>query len=175
MSQINPTVSAIGSGVATYGKIQAVIGTILAVLIVGVLVYFGFDRLKDKHTSSADGTIASVNSPGCTPDNSNQNIVTYSCPVSISYTVDGKSYTISQTLIQTKQAVVNDKVVIRYDPSNPAEGLVEFPPKTMGYVFLGSAALILLFTIVNTTLVFKSDAYATVTGGAAIAGLIRRV
>lgn len=172
--KIDPTVSAIGGGVATYGKIRAVFGAIFATLIIIVLIAFGVDRLNDKHTAKVSGTVTAITTPpGCT-SSVNDKVTTYSCPVTVGYSVDGKSYTITQTIGDTKATVVGQQVDVQYVPSDPSDALVEFPPKSMAYLLFGAAALVFVIVLVNTILVFKSQAYATVSGGIGIVDLMRR-
>lgn len=168
--KIDPTVAAIGSGVATYGKIRAVFGAVLGAIIIIAVIALGINRLDDKHTSSVNGSITSITTPpGCT-SSTYKGVTTYSCPVTVSYTVNGTSYTISHTLDDSKAAVVGQQISVQYDPSNPSDGIVEYPPKSMAYIFFGAAALVLIIVVINTMLVFKSQSYATVYGGMGIAG-----
>lgn len=172
--KIDPTASAIGGGLASFGKIRAVIGAFLAVIIIIVLISFGYDRLKDKHTAVADGHVTAITTPpGCTAT-PGKNITTYSCPVTITYSADGKNYTLSQTLNDNSAATVGQRVSVQYDPTNPSDAIVEMDPKTAAYLLFGAAGIIFIMVLINTILVFKSQAYATVSGGVGIVDLIRR-
>jgi hypothetical protein len=172
--KIDPTASAIGGGLASFGKIRAVIGAFLAVIIIIVLISFGYDRLHDKHTAVADGHVTAITTPpGCTAT-PGKDITTYSCPVTISYSANGNTYTLTQTLTDDSAFTVGERVTVYYDPTNPSDSIVEFDPKTAAYLLFGGAGIIFFIVLINTILVFKYQAYATVSGGVGIVDLIRR-
>lgn len=174
---MSDTASTVSSGFAIYGRIRAVIISIFLILGIIVLIAFGVDRLNDKHTAEVMGTVSSITPPGCTSITDNKgNIISYTCPVTVSYIVNGTTYTISTTLNQSTAATVGQgNVNVQYIPTDPKDGVVEEPPKDMAYLFFGIAGFIFVLMVVNLYFMFKSQSYATVMGGAAIAGgLLRR-
>ena len=99
---MNDTVNSIYSGLATYGRIKAIIGSVVAGIVVVILIVVGTKMwfTKDKQTSHTEGKVMDM----------------ISSHYSIQYTVDNKNYFIPGS---DKNTVNGQTVDVLYDPSNP--------------------------------------------------------
>ena len=96
----------------------------------------------DKHTSLVKGSVTQTNCPASS-----------SCPTSINYTVDGKSYTLSGSFISPLPSTVN----VAYDPKNPSDSERGGPSLGLPALLMGAAVLVLIFgyVVYRVTMAYK--------------------
>ena len=170
--------SEVYTGVAAFGRFQAVIGAIVGVIIAIILIIIGSMRLRDKHTASALMKITSVKQ--CTQqtqtDNQGNTSVNYACTIAVSFTAsNGKTYSNpSVSVISTKPLSTGMAITLRYDPSSPSSIVQEASPKALGWGLIGGGILIGGLAIGAAVLSFKSKGFAAVEGTAGLIGAFRR-
>ena len=126
-----------------------IFAAILAVIVLGVGVYFTFFRSKGYEKTEA--TIVSIeNDPDYIPDPDTENDA--GRIVTVKYTVDGKEYT-AQLDSDSPSYEVGKTVHIQYDPQNPAKITSS---KGFGIYFMIAGAVILLL-VVGLTVKKKLD------------------
>lgn len=118
-SQSHPTGIASQSynGIASFGKIVAVIGAVITTIICIIVIIFGLITIFDKNPKQA--TQATITSVICY-DMYEQNTHKYICSLHLNYMVNGQAYTAvldNQKLNQLY--TVGQTITIYYDPRNP--------------------------------------------------------
>jgi hypothetical protein len=156
------------SGLATFGKIEAVIGAIVATIIGIILVIVGIVLIRHRSNLKGVEGIVIQNSQCSTNMQCGGNNCTshFSCTTDVKYTFDGKLYT---EKISTGNSTYSsgDKIVVYLDPNNPsqAEGIPS--PKWIGWVIIGVGFVILISSWTWVYITRKSKVAAAVGGAAA--------
>lgn len=173
------------SGAASFGKIRAIIGTILGTIIGIALIIGGIAAIKHKRIFTRKTIGKSVNSqnpPQTIPiSNCDSTIVKdnnrqYQCHFIVQYTVENKNYTkIFNTNSNTNYSEQTD-IVIYYDPTNPENvSLYEDDYKIVGYIFIGLGILLLLSSWIGLWIVYKYKFAAAASGVAGAIDMVRAI
>ena len=165
MADSNQIGKSIYSGTVAVGKINAVISVLFGLIIGTALIIYGYHESKDPHTQKVTGTI--TNDPTCT-SNQNQNMTLYTCNVDITYTVDGKDYSIS-TQTTGDLYKKGSTISLFYNPSNPQDSVVgTMTPVQVEHVFIGIGITVFLFTIILGVLAWKSEGFTAILGASTL-------
>lgn len=177
--------SKLGSSLATYARMKAVIGIIVSAIVVVVLVLIGRSLMKTKHSASAMmvvkqvGFVADASATGsatssaCTPIITKES-VRYQCIVSGEFTVRGRTVAASNLNYSGSRPIgAGEALKVYYDPNNPSDVVTgKVGKKTLGIVLIVVAVLIALLSVISTVFVFSSKGYAMIQGGVgAMSGL----
>lgn len=163
------------SGVAMYGRFEAVLGVIFGVIISIVLVSIGISRLHDPHTSVAQMTVTDVSSCSqnttTTTTESRGTIVTNLCNISVAFNAsNGKRYTVQNVEVSWPSPLkVGMLINLRYDPAKPTSVVQEMSPRALGWGLIGGGVLLSAIVIGIAILSFKSKGFAAVEGTASLA------
>jgi hypothetical protein len=156
------------TGASEFGKINAVIGLIFAIIICTGLIIGGIYliRERDKITSEVTGTVLNAN---CLPVANNQ----YSCSFDVKYNVNNKEYT--RRFKRTGDPIQNsDNIEVSFDPENPDNSYIDYMSKKLtGEILLGIGIFVLVASIISTFLTFRYKFFAAAQGVAAGVNLIR--
>jgi hypothetical protein len=151
--------SEIYSGLASFGKVQSVIGFVVVGLIFIVMISIGGYLVASN--SKYKKTLATISIVNCQLVNTK-----YNCDANIKYIIDSKEY---NTTIKIEGLAndlkINDVIDIEYNSSSPTtirqtSNLNQY----LGWILIAIAFVILILGIVSTILVFKYKPYAAYTG-----------
>lgn len=168
--------SGIYSGVALYGRFQAVLGVVIGVIISIILISYGISRLHDPHTSDAQMNITEVSA--CNQQmisgNKGNTYAQYSCNISVSFIAsNGNKYNVSNINVNSSVPLkVGMSIYLRYDPSNPSSVVQEISPRTLGWGLIAGGILVSAIAIGIAVLSFKYKGFAAVEGTASLASSI---
>jgi len=166
------------TGLATVGRVRAVIGAIVVFIITIILIFAGAATLKSPHTGSAAMTVTKVHT--CTTsvqsDGKNQT-TTVNCVVDLVYTLDGQQ--VAPTNVRYSSSVpvqVGQTLNLRYDPAHPLD-VKEMPnPKLVGWGLILGGIIISAISITMAVFTIKSKQFAAIQGSVGIAqSLMHRV
>lgn len=159
--------SEIYSGLASFGKVQSVIGLVIVGFIFLALMGVGIYLITSN--SKFQKTTAKINFVICTMLNSR-----YNCETIVEYTIDTKTYNTSLTLNNLLVPFNKDDTIeIEYNTESPGNiREISSSNKYLGWILVGIAVVILIFSTISTILVFKYKPYAAYTG---VQSLIPRV
>lgn len=150
------------TGLATYGRIQAIMGFIVALLVGGAFVGFGLwiALSKDVHTSTATGTVrdASCNSSSKTPE----------CVMTVLFNDANGTPVIAKVTATDKFYVTGEKCEVRYDPNNPSDAEVGKAGKWLGWVFVAAGVAVILIAGLVLYFALKHKEVAAIGGGLSI-------
>ena len=146
------------NGLAVYGRVKAIIGSVIAGIVVVILLVVGTKMwfTKDTQTRHAEGKVMDmVNSQ-----------------YSIQYTVDGKLYMINGS---GKNVVNGQTVDVLYDPSDPYSARVssQISNHSVGGILLLIGMVIGIITATSLYFTLKYKDYAAAEGGLTAATQIR--
>lgn len=167
--------SGLYSGVAMYGRFQAVIGVIVGVIVSVILISLGISRLHDPHTSSANMSITdAVCGQSTTTDKNGNTIINYTCTISVVFIAsNGKRYTAQSVEVSSPTPLkIGMTINLRYNPANPSSVVQEMSPKALGWGLIGGGVLVSAIAIGIAYLSFRSKGFAAVEGTASIASSI---
>jgi hypothetical protein len=157
------------TGAAIYGRISAVIGSAVMILIALVLAVGGFAKLRDPRTSKAMMTIASVKS--CTENRQYKNGQEggYDCIIDVLYYSDNLPRYVDSVHVYNhpQKLVAGQEIELRYNPSKPDDVAYELAPST-GYPMIGGAVLLTLLAIGWVYVVFEYKGVAAIGGISAL-------
>lgn len=161
------TGDAIYTGLSDVGKAKSTIGLIfgiiISIILIAIAIYLFTRNQKDIVNSTAK-----VTSSNCSKEGKSIN-----CQLQITYTINKKVYTGSiSTLTSTKYTTGMD-VPISYNSKNPLDVTYrQVNDKTVAFILLGIAVLLLLITSVSYYMTSHSKAYAAFEGAEGIARAI---
>jgi disulfide bond formation protein DsbB len=161
--------SEIYSGLASFGKVQSIIGLLFVglifVIMIGIGIYFIVNNTKYKKT------LATVVSSDCQQINGK-----YNCDIKLNYTIQSNIYNSFIKLSGfTNDVKVNETVEIEYNTSDPTSiRSVSSFNKYFGWILIGIALVIFIFGVVSTFLVFKYKPYAAYTGIQSLLPVVNR-
>lgn len=90
-----------------------------------LLPFFYWGISKSTHSVSADAEVIDIATKDIQSVTDQDEVTTYYAPV-VQYTIEGQDYTVeSSSFSKNVFEQKGDKVVVYYDPSNPAECLME--------------------------------------------------
>ena len=164
------------SDTASFGRIMAIVGAVIATIIGIGMIIGGIIALHHitSLTAQIQGEVINKNFSPCSATAEN-NIVKYNCILNVKYTVNGKDYT--QTLTTTNSNLnynTGDSILIYYDPKNPSNsGLTSDTTKTLGYILLIAAPFVILLPWVWVYITKKSKIAAAAGGVATIFDMFR--
>jgi hypothetical protein len=147
------------SGLATFGKIQSVIGLFFLFLIVIVMILIGSFLLSSE--SKYKNTNSTVIDASCVQVSN-----TYQCDINLSYFIEGKEYITPLKLNNLNSEIQkNTYIEIEYKSDSPTT--IRSPNNTLSWVGWGLimvSIFLLIIGIVSTFLTFKFKPYAAITG-----------
>lgn len=162
--------STISSGLATYSKVSSIIGAIIVSIIMIVLIILGIGEYRSNKSASVQGKVVTAS---CSPNSQNKG---YSCTITATYTVNGKDYQHTDTINGDQAYQPGQTLNIDYDPSNPVDSDFEpLPTHDIAWILFAIAIIIGILTFVHLYFVYKSETYATITGGLGVASDIRQI
>ena len=161
--------AAVYGGLATYGKINVIIGSVISGIIVIALLIFGANLVlkKDKQTELTEGSVTNVQVIQL-PDGKTS--VTYT----IIFNVNNKIYTIpgSGTSVMGGQIVS-----ILYDPANPSDARIasSLSSRTTGWILISFGIIIAIITGLYLYFTLKYKEFAAIGGGLTAASQISNI
>ena len=165
----------VGSGLAAFGRFQAVTGAIVAVVIGIIMIVIGSFMVRDPHTESTTAIVQNMfcgpvqtTSGGAMAASNNRP----SCTFVVTYNVNGQGY--SSTFDDTQFAYHNgETVTVYYDPKNPLSISVNArTTRTIGWVLIGVGILIPVIAIATAVFAMKSKEGAGILGAQQFADAI---
>lgn len=157
------------SGAATFGKIRAWIGVVIAFIIGGFLIYLGV-----KMVMNVPKRIATVNAKvidsdknyttiKCIPNVVN-NKTTYSCNFQLMYNINNIDYILDFASSSNTYNGLSS-TTLYYDPNDINNiSLISDNEKSTGYLFLGIAAFIIICSLIYLYIIYKVKFFAAATG-----------
>lgn len=156
------TGSVVYSGLATYGRVNVIIGSIISAIIIVILLIIGIILFFSKNTQTAktSGKIFNIN-----PANSTFNI---------SYSVGGNKYVINGS---GKGVVDGDTVDILYNPSNPSDArqASSMSKHTFGGIMIIVAIIWAIINGLSLYFTLKYKEFAAIEGGVTAAEQVREL
>lgn len=147
------------TGLATYGRVKAVMGFVVSLLVGGAFLACGLwvALSKEVRTSSATGTVreASCNATRNPPQ----------CHVTVAFTDANGNPVTAATSTSDKMYVVGEQCMVRYDPINPYDAQIGKSAKWMGWVFAGVGLLVMLIGGASLYVSMQYKAVAAIGGG----------
>lgn len=131
--------SALTSGLATFGAVDTYIRSACAVIIGIIMILIGamIRKNPDKHTQQTTGVAHDVN---C---HTNKNNTT--CDATVDYTVDNKKYTFTGTY--TGNVTNGQTVSLFYDPKNSQDAVVQPIPQVLGILLIVFGIIVIIVAI----------------------------
>jgi hypothetical protein len=173
--------SAIYTGVATFGRVQSVIGLIVATMIALVMILVGIVVLvSSSHWSAAAMTITGVHECGSTSPADASGKTTKNipyCVVDVAYSAAGEARTATGVTYRYTDGMpaprVGDVVEMEYNKKTPSLVRSSGRAVGLGWGLVGLGLFVAVLGGVNTYFTFKSKGYAAVEGTMGAVGLIR--
>jgi hypothetical protein len=152
-------------GLATYGKINVIIGTVISSVIVLALLIFGSKLYfsKDKQTKLVQGTATNVS----VSTSNNTTSTTYT----IHYSVDSKQYGIEGS----GNGVINGQTInVLYDPENPSSARMasSMSNHTLGGILISVGLVVGLLSGLTLYFTLKYKEFAAIEGGITVGSQI---
>jgi hypothetical protein len=133
------------------------VATIVICVFILCPIGFYFIRKKDDHDGNMNATVTSVNGDQgkCTQEvkksskgSKSSTSVTYNCNVTYEFEIGSTKYEGRGSTNSSQQYYVGDKINIDYVTHNPDKNRIhQVPAKTIGYVILAVATLLMLGSI----------------------------
>ena len=157
---MSDTAGDIYNGLAVYGRVKTIIGSVVAGIVVVILLVVGTKMwfTKDRQTRHVEGKVMDmVNSQ-----------------YSVQYTVDGKLYMINGS---GKNVVNGQTVDVLYDPSNPYSARVssQISNHSLGGILFVTGMVVGIITATSLYFTLKYKDYAAAEGGFSAARQIRSI
>lgn len=152
------------TGLATYGRVRAVMGFVGALLIGGIFIVFGMwvALSKDNRTSTA---VATASSASC-----NTSMNPPECFVTLQFrTTDGKNV-VAYTSTGSKMYTGGERCEVRYDPDNPSDIQIGESKKWLGWVFVGVGLVLIMLGSLSLYFSMKYKEVAAIGGGVSLVG-----
>lgn len=161
------------SGVATFGKIRAVIGAIVGTIVGIAMFIFGVMLVlhKTNLTQTTQGVI--TNDPLCQVSKTNN--LLWSCSnIMVTFTVDGKTYNITTSADSEAKYVKGENVTVYYQAGKPSNAsLSSDNTHFLGWFLVVMSLFILFFSWLWFYASMKYKAVAAVGGVEGIADIFR--
>lgn len=159
---MSDTGSAIYSGLAVYGRVNVIIGTVVSGIIILILLIMGikFFYTKDTQVASTTGKIFNIDSANST--------------FSINYSVGDNKYVIQGS----GKGVVDGQIInILYDPSNPsnARQASSMSKHSTGGIMIIAAVVLAIITGLVLYFTLKYKEFAAIEGGFTAANQLRQL
>ena len=140
----------IEDGIVAYGRIKAIGGGIVGIIIAIVFCCVGFFIIKSSN-KKYNNVIGRMSGVTCNLNNQ--------CNVNIEYTVEGVPYKKSIILNKTQFPSEGKPIDIYYDPADPNQIQTQSPTssKLLGGGFMSIACLVIIGISVHLYLVMKYD------------------
>jgi hypothetical protein len=148
------------SGLADYGKLNAIISMVIVSIIVLISFIVGFFMIfhRPVATSQTTGKIMSISPKSYT----------------IQYNVNNKTYNTTVNGYNSNN-YIQKQIVVHYDPNNPTKVHIGMSGREMGSIIIGIAVVVGLLTALNVYITMKSKTYAAIEGGTAIADQLSNI
>jgi hypothetical protein len=154
------------TGAATIGRIYAVIGIIVSLIITGCLVPIGIYLLANakKHSVPGIATIANVSN----------DIPLQQSNLTLSYTYNNSNYTKTIETTYNASFAKGTPIDILINPSNPKDVILKSdnPPYVISFFLIGLALFILIASIIHLFLTFRFKSFAAASGVADVVGTV---
>lgn len=155
-------------GAAEYGKIRALISSLVVtfIAIIGIVIGLYLIFKKESYDATIAGTVTkSVCKPVVIRTSQNKPANANDCDINVSYVVSGKTYEKSFVSQQSSIISVGSSMDIDYESANPINARIhEFNKKYIGFIIITIVTFILVISWVSYYLTSKSTAYAAATG-----------
>jgi hypothetical protein len=155
-------------GVAEYGKIRALIASLVVTFIgiIGIVIGLYLILKKESYDTTITGTVTkSVCKPAVIMTSKNKPTNVNNCDINVSYVVAGKTYEKSFVSQQSSTISVGSSMDIDYESVNPTNARIhEFNKKYIGFIIITTVTFILAISWVSYYFTRKSTAYAAATG-----------
>jgi hypothetical protein len=162
------------TGVATFGRVQAVMGAVIGVIIALVLILIGAAKLRDPHTAAAAMTVTSSACDAQTDPTDGSK--SWLCTVDLQFTYQGRIYNARQVRVVSASPLnAGATITARFNPRDPAGGVVQEPsPRALGWGLIGGGLAVGAIGVTMAVLAFKSKGFAAVEGSVGILSAFRR-
>ena len=143
------------STLATYGKINYIISsivvTLVSIVMIGVAIHL---MTRPERKASVEGVVKSYD--------------TNTKKISVEYTVNNIKY----YLTSPGNSGVGGTVVVLYDSNNPGYARLntQMSNKTIAAIILVTTAVIMAITYISAYFAFKSKSFAAISGGLDLVG-----
>ncbi len=126
-------------------RIYITILIMIMVLIIAYACYYhAYHLLKTKHTSTGAMLVSGVNSCTKTLDGTNGMESNYYCQIMVDYIPNGNDKKVTAGPIEVNNVApyaVGDRIILRYDPTNPSDVVQESSPIIWGWTLIGLGTL----------------------------------
>lgn len=172
-------------GTGELGRFYATITLIVSILLFVLLLSLGIVlvRRKTKYSKYTEATLVrkDLNANTClqksVKDDKGNDIITYNCDLTVSYTVDGKTY--EQKLHvggSSDDLTKKDKINVYYDPENPTDcSYGTDNSHVLGWVLVGLALLIITGAVIHYYVVNRFRFVASAEGVAQTVNLVKNI
>lgn len=176
--------SEIYDSVSEYGKISTVIGAVTSTFIGVIMLGIGIFLLAKKRvlTEHVTGSIVSIQNGKCEyipskfdPNTNQATSSEWNCTITVSYTVNGVSYSLVDTRRTPTHHQVGDVLTVYYSKSDPGASSVSSDDyRICGAVLLCAALCTVTIAWVWVWLTQKYKVAAAASGASSIASLFTR-
>jgi hypothetical protein len=157
------------SGLAKWGQLTSVGGSIIITIFSIFLIFKGISVLRDNHPwLSISGRVESVRCNLITP----QNGPAYNaCQLTVSYKIGDRDFTVTAMHKSDLPPQVGDAMKIYYNPSNPSDSSMDSPvSKGTAKLMIAGGVFLILISWLWTWIVFKNKFIA---GAMGVRSLVR--
>ena len=159
-------------GAATFGRIEAWIGAVVATLL-GLAMLVGGIMLATSHnvyTGKVQGTITQAI---CSQSQIPNQGITYNCSLVVQYVVNGTPYLLNTSVSSGTNYLQGQFISVNYNPTNPADAQVNYGSAHLtGWILIGVGLFIIVVSWLWVWVTYKSKFAAAAGGVAAGAGMI---
>ena len=139
------TSSTVGDTLATAGKVRSTMGLVAGGVIGGIMLLIAVYLLSrhHKYTHTVQGTVGKASCSQSSKYRNGRAYMEYDCSLTITYTVNGKPYTISLSTDSSHSYSVGNTVSLQYNSSDPSDArITQLSDQTISLLLLGLAVLI---------------------------------
>ena len=158
------------SGIAEYGKIRAGIGLVVGGFICIIFLLIGIYMVsrKEIHTLRLNTKIEKASCSLVHVSGKNKQL-SYSCDLTVKYTVDGKEYTYEGIKNSVQQYLPGSSIDVYVDPTNPSDATFDSGLKWLGWILIAISLFIIILVGGNFYLTTRYKGYAAFTGASGVA------
>lgn len=162
------------TGVAAFGRVQAVIGAVIGVIIALIMIIIGVSRLRDPRSASASMVVTSSACDAQTDPSDGSKF--WSCRVDLQWEYRGQTYNARGVQLDSPTPLrAGSTVTARFDPKNPANSVRQEPsPRALGLGLIGGGLAVGALGVTMAVLAFKSKGFAAVEGSLGVLSALRR-
>jgi hypothetical protein len=164
------------SSAAEFGRIMAIIGLVLAIIMgIGMIVFGIIIIVNSSKYTSVTGTVEGDSSCQTTTTydkNGNSNVQT-SCTTKVTYNVSGTKYTNTFNTDGTSYKD-QDTLTVYYQTNDPSQSQTNLVPAYVGWILIGAAVLIMVMAAVWVWVTIVNRFGAIVGATSAAVGMVSR-